>query len=181
MERGKMQIEKFFYGNPARYIGKKLLQSDVKEMLEDEFNATGYKDTKEFVEKGSPIKLAESMAKAGAKIGLTPSEVADIMMKNFEEENQSFKNNSGAMFGFVTNALYNMQNEKNKKPNIDETSSSGANALMASSLQEIGGGDIGSVMSGLGPNAIAENTLRTAIATEHIASQQPQNTPAKLR
>jgi hypothetical protein len=45
-------------------------------------------------------------------------------------------------------------------------------ALAASSLQQIGGGDITSVMSGLANNDVASNIARTADATERIANQE---------
>jgi hypothetical protein len=55
-------------------------------------------------------------------------------------------------------------------------------ALAASSLQQIGGGDINSVMSGLANNEVADNTRRTAEATERIANQdQPRPTTKNLR
>lgn len=64
------------------------------------------------------------------------------------------------------------------------TGGSGQAALFASSLQALGGGDISSVMSGLGGNEVAENTKRTADGVQKLvettgATDKPVSNVAK--
>jgi len=73
--------------------------------------------------------------------------------------------------------------KKEEKPaEVKASIVSNVAALAASSLQQIGGGDITSVMSGLTNNEIADNTRRTADATERIAGKEaPKPGPQTLR
>lgn len=76
-----------------------------------------------------------------------------------------------------------MQNEeayaKQKQLGESRFLSSAIPVLAASSLQQIGGGDVSSVMSGLMTNSIEENTKRTAEATEKIANKDSNATPSR--
>jgi hypothetical protein len=86
-------------------------------------------------------------------------------------------------YGSITEALEKAKKEETtNKENKSATSAPLVAALAASSLQQIGGGDITSVMSGLTNNEIADNTRRTADATERMANKEtPKPGPQTLR
>ena len=64
-----------------------------------------------------------------------------------------------------------------KSEEVAEVGPSGVAALAASSLQQLGGGDIASVMSGLGANEVAENTKRTADGVQKLVEKNVDQTP----
>jgi hypothetical protein len=128
--------------------------------------------------KNNPEKYKElisKLVKRGQKEGINAEDLSDMFAQTAEMGPEGNKD-------FLLKISESIHELIPKTVDNALQSGPGAKALVASSLQEIGGGDIGSVMSGLGPNAIAENTLRTAVATEQIAGQQhAQPPPAKLR
>ena len=82
-----------------------------------------------------------------------------------------------------SNAAHQSDVQESKlNSNKVETAASNVTALAASSLQQIGGGDINSVMSGLATNQIADNTLRMANTLDQMAGKEaPKPGPQTLK
>jgi len=197
IERQKLRFEKAVYGKPAARFGSGLELGDMRDFISNNqmtetdifglktipsglrtnaFSTSSFDPASEYYKNNPEAykKLIKDIVKSGRKEGISVEDLAE-MYSNTETSSKLETN----FFKEIGKSLGELVPKK-----IEEaiSSSTGSKALVASSLQEIGGGDIGSVMSGLGPNAIAENTLRTAVATEQIAGQQhAQPPPAKLR
>jgi hypothetical protein len=97
---------------------------------------------------GSLKAMAESIAKAGKKQGFDTSDVAETLAGM--SESSIFSEESRDLAASLVGVLRNMAaNEEKKLPatpaGVDEKE---AMTLATSSLQAIGGGDIGSIMSG---------------------------------
>jgi hypothetical protein len=194
IERQKARFEKAVYGKTISRFGAGLELGDIRDYISENeetdngifgksrpyssslYDTSSFDKSSEYY-KNNPEKFKElinKIVKSGRKEGISVEDLAE-MYSNTETSSELETN----FFKEIGKSLGELVPKK-----IEEavSSSTGSKALVASSLQEIGGGDIGSVMSGLGPNAIAENTLRTAVATEQIAGQQhAQPPPAKLR
>jgi hypothetical protein len=192
IERQKARFEKGVYGKPSAYVGANLEANDVENMIV-ESEAQGWWETSPYSRgaftdaafgnsmeyyKNNPEKYKElisKLVKKGQKEGINEEDLSDMFAQTAEIGPEGNKD-------FLLKISESIHELIPKTVDNALQSGPGAKALVASSLQEIGGGDIGSVMSGLGPNAIAENTLRTAVATEQIAGRQhAQPPPAKLR
>jgi hypothetical protein len=78
---------------------------------------------------------------------------------------------SGRIASYAQLAAVEEENLKKKQLGESRFLSSATPVLAASSLQQIGGGDVSSVMSGLYSSGIEDNTRRTAEATEKLANK----------
>ena len=180
-EKAEAGVQKV-YGDIMGFFGSNLEEVELGKIVSSAKVKSGFEFNLENTTKSGQEKLikeqpeliksiAKNMTEEATKKGINTKDLVDMLKESKFDTNRP-----------LYDALAK-QIESNIKPPTGETEiKTGTKALVASSLQEIGGGDIGSVMSGLGPNAIAENTLRTAVATEQIAGQQhAQPPPAKLR
>jgi len=189
IERQQNRVKKVF-GKMVAYGGETLELKDLSDMIRDfeesnsstqynrgMFAASPFEKSSEFYKDkpGEFNNLIKSIIKSGSAEGMTPADLAEMYANAKTDSSKQM-----AFYKQISDAITSLL-PKSINDALTETTG-GTKSLVASSLQEIGGGDIGSVMSGLGPNAIAENTLRTAVATEQIAAQGPAQTqPAKLR
>jgi len=184
VEKAEATFKKYTYGSLTSFFGRHMEKFEIFGDLKDIMKEQGLDYAGALNKPGSSIKIAELLTKAGEKRGMDAADLANLISDRYNKPGRRLiaSDEEKAFIGFLVNNLNEIQAEKDKeKKPITEEYTPGAKALVASSLQEIGGGDIRSVMAGLGPNDIAENTRRTAVATEHIAAQGPQQSPAKLR
>jgi hypothetical protein len=122
-------------------------------------------------------KFMEAMLKNAASKGITAQDVADYFKaKSGTQIGEGTRMISGRLSSYAQLAAVEEENLKQKKLGESRFLSAATPVLAASSLQQIGGGDVASVMSGLYTGSIEENTKRTADATEKIANKDA--TPA---
>jgi len=179
-EKAEGAVKKI-YGKAVGFFGGNLEELEMGKIQNKAMQKAGWEYTlenqinKEKIIKENPKlmqEIAKNMKEIAKEKGINESDLADMLRASKMYADRGF------------NKILADEIEKGIKKTVpgENEKLPGAKALVASSLQEIGGGDIGSVMAGLGPNAIAENTLRTAVATEQIAAQGPAQTkPATLR
>jgi hypothetical protein len=173
IERG----EKMFYRETVGASFATLGQLEQSEKMRD----ISLKAAEDVGLKGeSPSKLkpekfkefADAILKNAAAQGITAQDVADFYKnradKGFGEANRL---TSGRIASYAE--LASLEEERFKKKQLGESRflSSATPVLAASSLQQIGGGDVSSVLSGLYSSGIEDNTRRTAEATEKIANK----------
>lgn len=122
-------------------------------------------------------KFSDAILKNAAAKGITAQDVADYYknrsLTGVGEENRL---TSGRIASFASLAALEEENMKKQQLGKSRFVSEATPVLAASSLQQIGGGDIGSVMSGLYTGTIEDNTRRTADATEKLANKAEQPT-----
>lgn len=186
MERG----EKIFYretiGTVGSTIGKIAQQSEMTSIRNEAMSQVGI-ESKSDINKLSSEKMKEFtdvMLKIGAQRGIGAQDMADFFKKIATEGNlgpstQSQDERNNRMASFLQLAATQEENLKKKQLGESRYLSSASPVLASSSLQQIGGGDISSVMSGLYTGTIEDNTRRTADATEKIANKGDQPTSGK--
>jgi hypothetical protein len=160
----------------ARRIAKNVLEDVRSDMLKEGKNPAG-ENSEEYNQR--VIKQLQ-----GKGVGLEVQKYAfEQLQKNYGGgrfrpfESKEFQES----FPGLMQALEKTKKEE-KPAEVKASTVSNVAALAASSLQQIGGGDITSVMSGLTNNEIADNTRRTADATERIAGKEaPKPGPQTLR
>jgi hypothetical protein len=178
VEKGQKTFNYYFGGRAAEVFGQQTSMNYVEELekkTKEEYKAETGKNIsqKELVKRMS--------AKAKAEENMSPEELALIenMISQRWFKSDKDKTHALAMQEGFTDLDWQ---EKHKKPTT-ETKTDTMVALAASSLQQIGGGDVSSVLAGSTTKDVAENTLRTANAVEQIASQgeapEPQTSVAK--
>ena len=128
-------------------------------------------------------EFTDVMLKIGAQRGIGAQDMADFFKKIATEGNlgpstQSQDERNNRMASFLQLAATQEENLKKKQLGESRYLSSASPVLASSSLQQIGGGDISSVMSGLYTGTIEDNTRRTADATEKIANNLPSENTA---
>jgi hypothetical protein len=184
-DRGKAIVDKAIGGATTELIGSSIEASTMADIYNQALKNFGLdKGGKNY---GKPMgykemtDLVQEMTRLGASQGISAQTIAD-----FYKEQATGKGNKG-MDSFVLGeygreffmrlssyAEYAATQEENlKKKQLGESRflSSATPVLAASSLQQIGGGDVSSVMSGLYSSGIEDNTRRTAEATEKLANK----------
>jgi hypothetical protein len=175
LERG----EKIFYretvGQSFASIGEIAQRREMSAIGRQAFENLGLKAIPQ--DSKGMTALVNEMGKLGASKGITMQDIADYYKR--------YPLTGGARFTLSETGRENMtriasyaqlaavEEENLKKQQLGESRflSSATPVLAASSLQQIGGGDVSSVMSGLYSSGIEDNTRRTAEATEKIANK----------
>jgi hypothetical protein len=179
IERG----EKIFYretvGQAFSTAGKISQQNEMTMLFAEASKNLGIerKGIHNLPEKQKDIQmLAAEMAKVGASKGIPAQSQADFM-KEFALSGAGATHSEESrilMMRLASFMQYEATKEENfKKKQLGESRflSGATPVLAASSLQQIGGGDVSSVLSGLYSSGIEDNTRRTAEATEKLANK----------
>lgn len=125
-------------------------------------------------------KLSENLAKLAAKEELSPEDLVRIIEAHKEsswfltDKNREVLDN---LQMFVSTMARNLDQEQRRLNKKNSEAPNNITALSASSLQQIGGGDVSSVLAGSTTQSIADNTERTANAVEKIANEGTQPQP----
>jgi hypothetical protein len=192
-DRGKAVVDKVVGGATTEVIGSAVEASDMGEIYNQALKNVGRdffgKNRLKPMGQKEMTELVDEMIKIGASKGVSAQTIAD-----FHKELATGTGGKGFQSNQLTNQgreffmrlssyaeLAATQEENLKKKQLGESRylSSAIPVLAASSLQQIGGGDVASVMSGLMTNSIEENTKRTAEATEKIANKDATATPSR--
>lgn len=181
-KRGAETFEKYTYGAVASFIGTQGAKFEIFDKLKEIMAKEGVDYSTALTTKGSQIKIAESLTKEGKRMGLDASDLSELISSRYNKIGRRLIAGSDekAFIGFLVNNLNEIQKEIDTKSN--ETKSgigafAGQTVLSASSLQQIGGGDVSSVLAGSTTQNIESNTLRTANAVEKIANEGTQPQP----
>jgi hypothetical protein len=155
-------------------------------IMEGALKKSGFKSRSDVKTMEDTKKLSENFVKLAQSEDYTPEDLVRIF--------QAHLNTSVGMTSGNKNVLENMQmlfsnlahqsdvNEAKSNKSEAQATPKEISALAASSLQQIGGGDITSVMSGLANNDVSSNIARTADATERMANKEaPKPGPQTLR
>jgi hypothetical protein len=114
-----------------------------------------------------------ALLKNAAREGITAEDVADFWKrKSVQQLGEDSRMLSGRIASYAGLAATEEENLKKKQLGQSRYMTSATPVLAASSLQQIGGGDVSSVLSGLYSSGIEDNTRRTAEATEKLASKE---------
>lgn len=197
LEKGQKRFAYHFGGKQAEHAGF-LAMEDVMTNVERETNKEmGMTkplevDVQKLREQGKFTEYYQKLLKNAAKAGLKPEDVLGIYEQRVSEgysplymsSTQSIANKAD-IAGFLRATVEEEERAKNKKTLSDtgdlvDLGAGGAKeplALLSSSLQAIGGGDISSVMSGLGANEVADNTKRTADGVQKLVEKNVDQTP----
>lgn len=130
--------------------------------------------------------FVDALLKNAATQGITAQDVADYFkQKSTTQVGEESRNISARIASFASLAALEEENMKKQQLGKSRFVSEATPVLAASSLQQIGGGDISSVVSGLYSSGIEDNTRRTADATEKLANKadnvvQPTTGPTNL-
>jgi len=117
-------------------------------------------------------KFSDAILKNAAAQGITAQDVADYYKnRSLTGIGEANRLTSGRIASFASSAALEEENMKKKQLGESRFLSSATPVLAASSLQQIGGGDVSSVLSGLYSSGIEDNTRRTAEATEKLANK----------
>jgi hypothetical protein len=125
-------------------------------------------------------KFTEALLKNAAGKGINAQDVADFFKRKSETQaGQETRTISARLASFAQLSAVEEENLKKKQLGESRFLSSATPVLAASSLQQIGGGDVSSVTTGLLGNSIENNTRRTADATEKIANKETTTGPSR--
>lgn len=186
IERG----EKIFYretvGTVFSGLGKTAQLSEMTSIRNQAMEQVGI-ESKSDINKLSPEKMKEfvdAMLKVGAQRGVGAQDIADFFKKISTEgflgpSTQAADERNMRIASYAQLAAVQEENLKKKQLGESRFVSPATPVLAASSLQQIGGGDVASVMSGLYTGSIEENTKRTADATEKMANKDSLATPSR--
>ena len=169
-------------------VGEKIIRSNIGDAYREALSQYGEGEGhfRELPKSGENLdKIIQSIIKEGKKMGLTTEEITDIVSKSNSLTLDQKELN------LITDKLKEVSGkEKQKKAEEGEATPATPTTLaksgaVVSTLQAIGGGDIGSIYSGTYQDSVVSATERTASATEQIAqntnpaNQQADQTPAK--
>jgi hypothetical protein len=180
---------KLFGGKQAELAGYTIAASELSEARDETRKKLGIKDDtsiSQLRESGKFPEYYSTLLKNAAKRGLSAADVLSITQTGSEQgtffQSQTTKDDYAQLLGFLRNTVQEEETAQNKR-NLSDTGdlvdagSGGPVALLASSLQQIGGGDIASVMSGFGANEVADNTKRTADGVQKLVEKNVDQTP----
>jgi hypothetical protein len=149
----------------------KNIRSEI-ENLQSEMTKEG-KDYKDADSKEYNERLVKKLKLKGIGYNLQEEAFGKMKENYYPGKNRPIQTEEfGKTYGAIIEALNKAKKEEKSNENKSETSAPLVAALAASSLQQIGGGDITSVMSGLANNDVASNIARTADATERMAGKE---------
>ena len=188
-EKGAEDLKRIFFGNPASLfawlgantglfgvagtggvLGKSLEQNKISDFSET------LKDPQKME------KVAKTFAKKSKALGLDSENLVDLIEARIESS-VGLSAEKKDFFRQLQVKLESMaREERNSGKNAESAIPlNGQIALSASSLQQIGGGDVSSILAGSTTQNIERNTERTANAVEKIASEGTQpNPPASV-
>jgi len=113
-----------------------------------------------------------ALLKNAAMKGITAQDVADFFKSKSQSQiGEQSRMLSGRIASYAQLAAVEEENLKKQQLGKSRFVSEATPVLAASSLQQIGGGDVSSVLSGLYSSGIEDNTRRTAEATEKLANK----------
>jgi len=180
IEKFKKTLEKMFYREPLIFGAN--LQSGIEmEQLVD-------KSVSNAIEGGGTTKQSARSAYNYIKseVGDNPVALRDAM----REAKDQYESIKGQLFAsserkdvarqlvqILSDKIKEIETAPKKEIAVEQGGNYGNAALFASSLQSIGGGDITSVMSGLGANEVADNTKRTADGVQKLVEKNVDQTP----
>jgi hypothetical protein len=125
-------------------------------------------------------KFMDALLKNAAGKGINAQDVADFFKRKSEVQlGEGNREISARLASFAQLSAVEEENLKKKQLGESRFLSSATPVLAASSLQQIGGGDISSVTTGLYTGSIEDNTRRTADATEKIANKEANGSPSR--
>jgi hypothetical protein len=148
-------------------------------LMGEALKKSGFKGREDVKTLADAEKLSENLAKLAKKEGIEPEDLVNAIEAHkatsyMSDHSEEVLNNMQMHLGTMA---HNAEvEERNANTSRSETPSN-ITALAASSLQQIGGGDISSVLAGSTTNNIEENTLRTAVAVEQIANNNATTEP----
>ena len=139
-------------------------------------------------EKGKIKEYMDALYKNAAKRGIDPGDIAEIMTQRANERGSGifgvdisrwqYNTNEEIIGGFARGQAAADEAARLKAGQAAEAP--GLHEAVVSSLQQIGGGDIAAVMSGVTTDKVEDNTRRTAEAAEKIAGKN-EAPPALLK
>jgi hypothetical protein len=193
IERG----EKIFYrevgGAPFNVIGGIAKQSEMRSLISSTKEQLGIGTGGSEVQNVNPFaselqdlshkqmqEFVNALLKNAATKGIAAQDVADFFKgKSQVQIGEQSRMLSGRISSYAQLAAIEEENLKKKQLGESRYLSGATPVLAASSLQQIGGGDVKSVTTGLLGNSIEDNTRRTADATEKIANRDALSTPSR--
>ena len=177
LKHGEEAIKEKVYGGLVTFYARLSANTDLGGftgsggMMGASLEKAGMQDLDEAMKSPESIKkFAKELSKQGKRKGYDNETLIEMLTTRMDwgvlgtEEEAKF-------YAQIQEQLRLMDQGANPQ-NVSAPMPSNVGALAASSLQQIGGGDINSVMSGLASNDVADNTRRTAEATERIANQE---------
>jgi hypothetical protein len=187
VDRGSEKLKYIFGGFAVENMGRAESESLIRQATSETNKFFGFESSSDFEkrfknESGFKSKYLEKLAQEASARGVNLSEMISTMEKDLEEKN-SPRGKLTYDPATIIMGLRAMRNEeafmKQKQLGESRFLSSATPVLAASSLQQIGGGDVSSVTTGLLGNSIEDNTRRTADATEKIANRDALSTPSR--
>jgi len=172
--------------NDEDLFGNVMFGSGEEGFMGEALKKSGFKSKSDVKTLEDSKKLAENLAKVAASEGYTPAELESAFFSHLQnklfigDKNREVMENMQMFFNNMAHQA-DVNEAKANKAEAPATPKE-ISALAASSLQQIGGGDITSVMSGLANGEVASNIARTADATERMANKEtPKPGPQTLR
>jgi len=192
IEKGEKRLKYHFGGKQAELLGFEIMSSkleDVEKQTRKEMGINGGVGVQEMRESGQFPEFYQKYLKNAARAGLKPEDVLSVIEQQASDAgfltSEKAKSELAVLSGFLRSTVEDEERARNKNTLSDtgdlvDLTAGGAKeplALLSSSLQAIGGGDISSVMSGLGANEVAENTKRTADGVQKLVEKNVDQTP----
>jgi len=171
-KEGAEKFEKVTYGSAATFIGTQSAKFEIFDKLKEIMGKEGVDYSGALNKRGSQIRIAETLAQEGKKMGLDASDLSELISSRYNKPGRRLFAGSDekAFIGFLVNNLNEIQREfdakKNEKPSV--VGANNQTILSASSLQQIGGGDVSSVLAGTNTQLVdyaritSENTTKLA-------------------
>jgi len=179
-----------------RWLALQVDEAEVKNVVGETITST----SKELQEKGVKLNTAEGQAQLNQEIikrlssqgvGYEAQQVGALAYLRQQVSTPGLPREvREGMTSEINKLVEQMKKTSDQTKEAKEAATAGAagaggfTSLVSSSLQALGGGDITSVMSGLGTNEVADNTKRTADGVQKLvetttASDKPVNNVAK--
>jgi len=192
LEKAEKKLKYHFGGKQAERLGFEMMSAqleDVESQTRKEMGIKGRVGIQEMRESGQFPEFYKKLLKNAAKVGMKPEDVLSVIETQTDQAgfttSEKAKGELAVLGSFLRNTVEQEERDRNKKTLSDtgdlvDLGAGGAKeplALLSSSLQAIGGGDISSVMSGLGANEVAENTKRTADGVQKLVEKNVDQTP----
>jgi hypothetical protein len=172
IEKAKKQLETTFVTNPLSWLGEWYSRREGRALV-DEANATR--------EEGGGTITQQARSQA-ASIASNAPDLAALKEALTYAKGEAMYSRTSETRDFNRQLAENLERILKKKEETPEkapviTPLLAASALTASSIQEIGGGDISSVLSGTYNNDMLDAARQTAMNTAAIAAKDPLGRP----
>lgn len=181
VDRGTARLKYIFGGFAAEAMGEAEVDTMLKQSRTAAEKTLNIGSPEDFNkrwqnESGFRSKYIGELSKEAATRGVDLHEMIASMKREQERKGKHATQEGNEVIMGLTAMSNQEAYAKQKQLGESRFLSAATPVLAASSLQQIGGGDVASVMSGLYTGSIEENTKRTADATEKIANKDA--TPA---